>query len=141
MEMSALLNKMLVFLVLMVIGYVPARRGSLSRDAIKAIPEETYYPMYSLGAKFRQILVEVIFPASLPKFITAVRVAMATAISVLFFTETFGTRYGMGYYIMDAWLRVNYLDMYAGIVVLSLIGLCLFGIIDMVEARACRWQK
>ena len=66
---------------------------------------------------------------------------MATAISVLFFTETFGTQYGMGYYIMDAWLRVNYLDMYAGIVVLSLIGLCLFGIIDMVEARACRWQK
>ena len=111
------------------------------RDAIKAIPEETYYPMYSLGARFRQILVEVIFPASLPKFITAVRVAMATAISVLFFTETFGTQYGMGYYIMDAWLRVNYLDMYAGIVVLSLIGLCLFGIIDMVEARACRWQK
>ena len=111
------------------------------RDAIKAIPEETYYPMYSLGARFRQILPEVIFPASLPKFITAVRVAMATAISVLFFTETFGTRYGMGYYIMDAWLRVNYLDMYAGIVVLSLIGLCLFGIIDLVEARACRWQK
>ena len=29
----------------------------------------------------------------------------------------------------------------AGIVVLSLIGLCLFGIIDMVEARVCRWQK
>ena len=111
------------------------------RDAIKAIPEETYYPLYSLGARFRQILREVIFPASLPKFITAVRVAMATAISVLFFTETFGTQYGMGYYIMDAWLRVNYLDMYAGIVVLSLIGLCLFGIIDMVEAKACRWQK
>lgn len=111
------------------------------RDGIKAIPEETYYPLYSLGATFRQILGEVIFPASLPKFITAVRVAMATAISVLFFTETFGTQYGMGYYIMDAWLRVNYLDMYAGIVVLSLIGLCLFGIIDMVEAKACRWQK
>lgn len=111
------------------------------RDGIKAIPEETYYPLYSLGATFRQILGEVIFPASLPKFITAVRVAMATAISVLFFTETFGTQYGMGYYIMDAWLRVNYLDMYAGIVVLSLIGLCLFGIIDVVEAKACRWQK
>ena len=41
MEMSALLNKMLVFLVLMVIGYVPARRGSLSRDAIKAISSLT----------------------------------------------------------------------------------------------------
>ena len=34
---------------------------------------------------------------------------------------------------MDSWLRVNYLDMYAGIVVLSLIGLFLFGFLDLVE--------
>jgi NitT/TauT family transport system permease protein len=65
---------------------------------------------------------------------------MATAVSVLFFTETFGTQYGMGYFIMDAWLRVNYLEMYAGIVVLSLIGLLLFGVIDLIEHYACRWQ-
>lgn len=111
------------------------------RDGIRTIPAETYYALYSLGASFRQIFCEVIFPAALPKFITAVRVAMATAISVLFFTETFGTQYGMGFYIMDAWLRVNYLEMYAGIVVLSLLGLFLFGFIDFVETRACRWQK
>lgn len=111
------------------------------RDGIRAIPEETYYPLYSLGASFAQLFRYVIFPASLPKFITAVRVAMATAISVLFFTETFGTQYGMGYYIMDAWLRVNYLEMYAGIVVLSFLGLFLFGLIDLVEHFACRWQQ
>ena len=111
------------------------------RDGIRAIPEETYYPLYSLGASFWQLFRHVIFPASLPKFLTAIRVAMATAISVLFFTETFGTQYGMGYYIMDAWLRVNYLEMYAGIVVLSLLGLLLFGILDLLEYMTCRWQK
>lgn len=111
------------------------------RDGIRTIPVEAYYPLYSLGASFWQVFREVIFPAALPKFITAVRVAMATAISVLFFTETFGTQYGMGYYIMDAWLRVNYLEMYAGIVVLSFLGLFLFGFIDFVESRSCRWQK
>lgn len=71
---------------------------------------------------------------------TAIRVAMATAVSVLFFTETFGTKYGMGYFIMDAWLRVNYLEMYAGIVVLSVIGLLLFIVIDGLEHYFCRWQ-
>lgn len=111
------------------------------RDSIRTIPVETYYPLYSLGASFLQVFRDIILPASLPKFITAVRVAMATAVSVLFFTETFGTRYGMGYFIMDAWLRVNYLEMYAGIVVLSVIGLLLFGIIDLVEHYACRWQQ
>ncbi|MDD3115278.1 MAG: ABC transporter permease [Anaerovibrio sp.] len=110
------------------------------RDGIRSIPKETLYPLYSLGASFRDIFFEVLWPASLPKFITAVRVALATAISVLFFTETFGTKYGMGYFIMDAWLRVNYLEMYSGIVVLSLIGLVLFTTIDLIDQHACRWQ-
>ena len=37
MDFSALLDKMLIFLVLMVIGYVLVRRGSLNRDSVKAI--------------------------------------------------------------------------------------------------------
>ena len=111
------------------------------RDAVAAIPSETYAPLRVLGASFAQIVRHIIVPASLPKFITAVRVAMATAISVLFFTETFGTQYGIGYYIMDAWLRVNYLDMYAGIVVLSTMGLLLFALLDWAERRLCPWNR
>ena len=110
------------------------------RDAVAAIPSETYAPLRVLGASFAQIVRHIIVPASLPKFITAVRVAMATAISVLFFTETFGTQYGIGYYIMDAWLRVNYLDMYAGIIVLSAMGLLLFILLDWTERRMCAWN-
>ena len=111
------------------------------RDAVAVIPLETYAPLRVLGASFAQIVRHIIVPASLPKFITAVRVAMATAISVLFFTETFGTQYGIGYYIMDAWLRVNYLDMYAGIVVLSAMGLLLFILLDWTERRLCAWNR
>lgn len=110
------------------------------RDAVAGIPPETYVPLRVLGASFGQMMHHIILPASLPKFITAIRVAMATAISVLFFTETFGTWYGIGYFIMDAWLRVNYLDMYAGIVVLSAIGLLLFAVFDGLERKLCRWH-
>ena len=113
---------------------------SLGINGGGAIPAETYYPLYSLGARFRQVFRYILVPATLPNFITAIRVAMATAVSVLFFTETFGTQYGMGYFIMDAWLRVNYLEMYTGIVILSLIGLLLFGLLDLMEGRLCRWQ-
>ena len=130
-EMSKILMIFLIIVFQVVIAV---------RDGIRAISAERYFPLYSLGASFGQVFFHVILPASLPKFITAVRVAMATAVSVLFFTETFGTQYGMGYYIMDAWLRVNYLDMYAGIVTLSAIGLLLFGVIDLFEHFACRWK-
>ena len=131
-EMSKLI---LVFLIIVFQVVVAVR------DAVAAIPSETYAPLRVLGASFFQIVRHIIVPASLPKFITAVRVAMATAISVLFFTETFGTQYGIGYYIMDAWLRVNYLDMYAGIVVLSAMGLLLFILLDWMERRLCAWNR
>jgi NitT/TauT family transport system permease protein len=110
------------------------------RDGVKSIPGEMYYPLYSLGAGFTAILREILIPASTPRFLSALRIAMATAVSVLFFTETFGTEYGMGFFIMDAWMRVNYVDMYSGIVVLSAMGLILFAIIDWLERRLCRWQ-
>lgn len=111
------------------------------RDGVKSVPAEAYYPVYSLGAGMGAVLREILLPAILPRLLSSLRIAMATAISVLFFTETFGTEYGMGYYIMDAWLRVNYLEMYAGIIVLSGIGLVLFGIIDYLEHRLCSWQE
>lgn len=128
------MSKILMIFLIIVFQVVVA-----VRDGIHAIPKEIYEPLVSLGASFGEIFREILWPASLPKFLTAVRVAMATAISVLFFTETFGTQYGIGYFIMDAWLRVNYLDMYAGIIVLSGIGLLLFGLLDFIEYQTCRW--
>ena len=43
-----------------------------------------FFPLYSLGASFRQIFLNILWPAVLPNFITSLRVAMGTAISVLF---------------------------------------------------------
>ena len=110
------------------------------RDAVKSIPKETYYPLYSLGAGYLAICREILLPAALPQILTSLRIALATAISVLFFAETFGTQYGMGYFIMDAWLRIDYLEMYSGIVVLSWLGLLLFAFFDWLEQRVCGWQ-
>lgn len=111
-----------------------------SRDAVKGIPAETFRSLRSLGASKLQYITEIILPASLPEVLTATRLALGTAVSILFFTETFGTEYGMGYFIMDSWMRVNYLDMYAGIVVLSLMGFLIFTIIDIAESYLCSWR-
>ncbi|MDF2548883.1 MAG: ssuC 6 [Anaerosolibacter sp.] len=130
------LSKILMIVLIIIFQVIIA-----IRDGVKAIPKEAYYPLYSLGANNKDIFREIIIPASMPKFLTSLRIAMATAISVLFFTETFGTQYGMGYFIMDAWMRVNYLEMYSGIVVLSMIGLLLFVSIDFIERHMCSWQS
>jgi NitT/TauT family transport system permease protein len=111
-----------------------------SRDAVKSIPAETFRSLRSLGASKLQYISEIILPASLPEVLTATRLALGTAISILFFTETFGTEYGMGFFIMDSWMRVNYMDMYAGIVILSFMGFCIFAAIDVLEGYICSWR-
>lgn len=111
-----------------------------SRDAVQGIPQEIFRSLQSLGASKLQVFTEIIIPAALSDVLTAVRLALGTAVSILFFTETFGTEYGMGCFIMDSWMRVNYLDMYAGIVVLSFMGFCLFAAIDIIESYTSSWR-
>ncbi|MBW9149492.1 ABC transporter permease [Clostridium sp. CM028] len=109
------------------------------RDEVKNIPEDVFYPMYSLGATNFQIIKEIVFPGILKAILTSLRIGIGTAISVLFFTENFGTEYGMGYFIMDSWMRINYIQMYSGILILSIIGLFFFIIIDILEGIFCPW--
>ena len=80
-------------------------------------------------------------PGVLPDLLSALRVTVGIAISVLFVTESFGTDKGLGFFIIDSWMRLDYIAMYAGIVALSVIGFVLFLIIDIVDTFFCRWDK
>ncbi|GHT71969.1 ABC transporter permease [Bacteroidia bacterium] len=111
------------------------------RDAASHIPREDFHVLISLGASKRQMLRWITLPAILPETLTAIRVAIGTAASVLFFTETFGTDKGMGFYIVDSWMRLAYKEMYTGILCLSLLGFILFFTIDILEKRVCKWMN
>lgn len=111
------------------------------RDAIRNIDKENYYVLSSLGASRRQQIWHVVLPGILPETLSALRVTVGIATSVLFVTETFGTDKGLGFFIVDAWMRIDYLTMYAGIVMLSIIGSLLFLLLDIVDAVFCKWSK
>lgn len=127
--------------IIMIVMIVVFQIVITARDAVHNIPQATFRSLRALGASRWQKLSEVMIPASLPDILTATRVALGTAISILFFTETFGTEFGMGYFIMDAWMRINYIEMYSGIVVLSLMGFTLFALIDLTENLICGWRQ
>jgi ABC-type nitrate/sulfonate/bicarbonate transport system permease component len=108
------------------------------RDASASLRPELLYSVRSLGAGRRALLRFVYFPATLPAVLTAVRVSIGTAIAVLFFTESFATNAGLGYYvIVDTFQRIAYPEMYAGIVAMSLLGLGLYFVVDFLEHRLC----
>lgn len=129
------LSKIFIIVLILVFQIIVA-----VRDSVLNIPSETYNPLRSLGASKLQIFTHITLPAILPELLTSVRLSIGTALSILFFAEGYGTQYGMGYYILDAWSRIDYYEMYAGIIILSLLGFALFILIDIFEETVCSWK-
>ena len=82
-----------------------------------------------------------IFPASLPAVLTALRVSTGTAVAVLFLAETFATQSGLAYFItVEAWGRMAYADMYAGVIAMGILGLSIYVLLDRLSAGRATWM-
>ncbi|MGD0153259.1 MAG: ABC transporter permease [Thermacetogeniaceae bacterium] len=110
-----------------------------TRDAAKKVHPHSIVSIRSLGARPRDIYWHVVLPACLPDIFTSIRISLGTAIAVLFFTESFATFQGLGYYIFEAWSRIAYPEMFAGILGMSLLGLLLFLLVDFLQRLCCPW--
>ncbi len=110
------------------------------RDEAAGISRQYFDSLTTLGGGKLDELRHIVLPALMPRIFSSLRMTLGTAIAVLFLAETFATRTGIGWFIMDAWSRIAYADMYAGILSLSLAGLVLFLILDLFEGRVCRWK-
>jgi NitT/TauT family transport system permease protein len=111
------------------------------RDTVRDIPREYTSAVLAHGGGRVAVLRFVVLPASLSGVFTALRLAGGTSLAVLFFAETFFTTYGLGQFIMDAWSRIDYPRMFAGIVAMSLAGRLIFLGVDALERVLCPWKK
>jgi len=112
-----------------------------ARDGIKEIPDEIHISAKSLGLGLKEKIIHVIWPALLPKTLTSLRISSGIAISALFLSENYATRFGIGYFIMNNWIMVDYVAMFSGIIALSALGFLVFKIIDFGEKLLCPWNK
>lgn len=112
-----------------------------SRDAARSVSRSARYSLYSLGGTKRHLFRHVIWPSSLPAVFTALRIATGTVVAVLFFIESIGTRYGMGFYILDAWGRADVPQIFVGITVLAVLGVILYEAFDIMEKVFCKWNQ
>jgi NitT/TauT family transport system permease protein len=111
------------------------------RDQAASLRPELIQSVRSLGAGRRALFRYVYLPASLPAVLTALRVSVGTAVAVLFIAEQYSTKVGLGYYIVTkTWGRMRFEEMYAGILAMSLLGLTLYMVIDVLERIVGRWR-
>lgn len=111
-----------------------------TRDAARNVSQAMIFSVTSLGAGKLDIYRHVILPAIIPEIFTALRIGSGTAIAVLFFAESIASSEGLGYYLMDAWSRYSYREMFAGIIAMGLLGYLLYVCLDALDKKICPWK-
>jgi NitT/TauT family transport system permease protein/taurine transport system permease protein len=125
-----LLIFMAVFLIMMVNAQAGAR--SCAVDALRAAQ--------SMGAGRWQVFRFVVLPSALPQIMTGLRISMGTALTILVASELLGGDRGLGFLILDAssFFRTTYV--FAGIVLIGLIGLASDRGIAFLGRRIVHWE-
>lgn len=109
------------------------------KDAIAMMPNEYFIIAKTLNLSKWEFYTKIIGRAILPSLLSTIKVTVAIAIAVLYFVEQIGSSRGLGYYIATN-NGVNNVEMYSGIVLLSLIGYIVVVVMDILLEKKCNWK-
>lgn len=82
----------------------------------------------------------VLLPGSLPSIFTSFRVAAGLAVVVVVSVEFVAANSGLGYLIWNSWQLFQPAQMYVGLIVVSIIGALMTGLVILVERLALPWK-
>lgn len=111
------------------------------RDGVTQIPRLYGKVMDSFSANRIQKYRYLILPAILPQIFGGLRISIGISLASLFFAENYATKFGIGYYILSAWTKMNYIEMFSGILALGFVGILLFLLLDRIEVACAPWVK
>jgi len=94
----------------------------------------------SMNESLLGIFVKIIVPAALPHIFTGVRLGATAAIMLLIVAEMVGASSGLGFLIYDYQVKYQISDMFAIIVVFSILGLLLNYVLVVLEKRIIKWK-
>jgi ABC-type nitrate/sulfonate/bicarbonate transport system permease component len=84
---------------------------------------------------------DVIIPATLPRVVTGMRTSLSIAIILMVVSEMVASSNGIGYFVLESQRRFAISDMWAGIVLLGIIGYIANFAFVQVERRVLRWHR
>lgn len=94
-----------------------------------------------LGAKDKDIFVKVIFPATTPFILTAIRLGVSVALTTLIAAESTGAIAGLGMRISALSNNYDTAAMLFYIIIIGVIGLVMEKFIKFMEKRLTGWQE
>jgi ABC-type nitrate/sulfonate/bicarbonate transport system permease component len=108
--------------------------GVQSVDVIQINTARTF------GFSSAATLLKVIIPAALPQICTGMRISLAIALIMVVISEMVASVDGIGFFILNSQRGFRIPDMYAGVIVLGILGYALNALFVRVEHYVLRWH-
>lgn len=89
----------------------------------------------------RDRILKITLPAASPQIFTGLRVGLAIALAVMVFSEMFAGRDGLGFFIIFSLETYRIPEMYAGIIVIGILGYLVNLLFISVESRVLGWYR
>lgn len=94
----------------------------------------------SFGLSWWSIVRKIVLPGAFPAILSGLRVSISIAIILLVAAEMLGAQYGVGSYILEAGSLYDLEKLFAGVTILSVMGLIVNFAIGLVEKRFLSWR-
>jgi NitT/TauT family transport system permease protein len=95
----------------------------------------------SFGLSWFSIVRKIVLPGAMPGILSGLRISLAIAIILLVAAEMLGAEYGIGAYILEAGSLYDLERLFAGVVILSLLGVIFSTVIGLIERRLLGWRS
>lgn len=110
-------------------------------DTVKFVPKDLIEATYILGGDRIQTLLQVIFPHVLPGIIDACRINLAAAWQLVIVSELIAATEGLGRRISVAGRFLRTDEIFVGLIVIGVIGLCFDLLFQYLLRVSCKWSS
>jgi NitT/TauT family transport system permease protein/sulfonate transport system permease protein len=109
-------------------------------DGVKDVDSEIIKVARMFGTKEKQIFLHIVFPSSVPQIFNGLQVGLGAAWATVLAAEMVLSSEGVGWLILMGQTSMNMTQVFAGIIVIGVIGLVLALIMRWMESKLCAWN-
>ncbi len=125
-------------LVAVLMAFFPVVISGLA--GLRTVDPEILQLASTMGASRFKTFLKVRLPAALPELLSGLKVAATLAVTGAVVGEFVGANEGLGYVILQANGNLDTAMLFAALIIMSLLGVILFGIIQIAERFLIPWH-
>ena len=112
-----------------------------SFEGAKAVEEKMLWSGAAMGLSAAQRMVRIVLPAALPEILTGCRTGLVLALITMITSEMIARQSGAGNILFNALDMGQYDTVFAMIIIVGAMGICLDAVFERLRARLVRWSE